>query len=85
MTMIRRNILRFLVLLAASTLCQYQTLSAAVISDIATMSGTDRQAKLEAGAKAEGEFSLYTTLIVDQAVLPLKAAFEKKYPFIKFN
>jgi ABC-type Fe3+ transport system substrate-binding protein len=59
--------------------------SAASLAEIAMMSGSDRQARLEAGAKAEGELNLYTTLIVDQALLPLKAAFEKKYPFIKFN
>jgi ABC-type Fe3+ transport system substrate-binding protein len=36
-----------------------------------------------AAAKKEGEVVWYTTLIVDQAVRPLVAAFEKKYPGIK--
>jgi ABC-type Fe3+ transport system substrate-binding protein len=31
-------------------------------------------------AKKEGKVTWYTTLIVNQVVLPLKAAFEKKYP-----
>jgi ABC-type Fe3+ transport system substrate-binding protein len=37
-------------------------------------------ASLIAAAQKEGEVVWYTTLIVNQAVLPLKAAFEKKYP-----
>lgn len=36
-----------------------------------------------AAAKKEGEVIWYTTLIVDQAVRPLVAAFEAKYPGIK--
>jgi iron(III) transport system substrate-binding protein len=38
-----------------------------------------------AAAKKEGEIVWYTTLIVDQAVRPLIAAFEKKYPGIKIR
>ena len=37
------------------------------------------QALIDA-AKKEGKVTWYTTLIVNQVVLPLKAAFEKKYP-----
>jgi iron(III) transport system substrate-binding protein len=37
-------------------------------------------ADLVAAAQKEGQVVWYTTLIVNQAVLPLKAAFEKKYP-----
>ena len=36
-----------------------------------------------AAAKNEGEVVWYTTLLVDQAVRPLTAAFESKYPGIK--
>lgn len=35
---------------------------------------------LVASARKEGAVVWYTTLIVNQAILPLKAAFEKKYP-----
>lgn len=35
---------------------------------------------LVAGARKEGSVVWYTTLIVNQAIMPLKAAFEKKYP-----
>ncbi|MBX9759729.1 MAG: extracellular solute-binding protein [Beijerinckiaceae bacterium] len=37
-------------------------------------------AALLAAARKEGTVLWYTTLIVNQAILPLKAAFEKKYP-----
>lgn len=52
------------------------------VAEIATYRGPDRQQVLEEGARREGQLLLYTTLIVDQAIRPLKAAFEKKYPFI---
>ena len=72
--------------LSALAMASFATVaSAASIADVAMMSGPDRQAKLEAGAKAEGGVNLYTTLIVPQAVEPLKAGWDKKYPNIKFN
>ena len=40
---------------------------------------------LVAAAKKEGQVVWYTTLLVDQAVRPLVAAFEAKYPGIKVN
>lgn len=52
------------------------------VQEIATYDGSDRQQMLEAGAKAEGKLMWYTSLIVNQAVAPLSAAFQKKYPFI---
>jgi len=47
--------------------------------------GSDREQKLIAGAKAEGEVMLYSAMIVNQAIRPLADAFMKKYPFIKMN
>ena len=87
MTMVTSTIRRGVATcLAASVVASFAAAAAAAgLSEIATMSGPDRQQKLEAGAKTEGEMNLYTTLIVDQAVLPLKEAFERKYPFVKFN
>jgi ABC-type Fe3+ transport system substrate-binding protein len=38
------------------------------------------EASLYAAAKSEGQVVWYTTLIVNQAVLPLVSAFRKKYP-----
>jgi iron(III) transport system substrate-binding protein len=51
--------------------------------DILNYTGSDRQAKLVAGAKKEGQLTIYTALTVNQAVRPLIAGFTKKYPFIK--
>jgi ABC-type Fe3+ transport system substrate-binding protein len=55
------------------------------VADIAMMKGADRQAKLEAGAKKEGQVMNYTTMLVESGIRPLEASFSKKYPFIKFN
>jgi ABC-type Fe3+ transport system substrate-binding protein len=49
----------------------------------ATPALADYESELYAKAKKEGELVWYTTLIVKQAVRPLVAAFEKKYPGIK--
>ncbi len=64
----------------------FTTSASALTNDqIANLSGPERQKILEAGARAEGGLMFYTTLIVRQAVRPLKAAFEKTYPFIKLD
>jgi ABC-type Fe3+ transport system substrate-binding protein len=55
---------------------------AASLEEIALMKSADRQKILEEGAKKEGRLMFYTGLIVNQVVRPLKAAFEKRYPFV---
>jgi iron(III) transport system substrate-binding protein len=55
---------------------------AASVEEIALMKSADRQKILEEGAKKEGRLMFYTGLIVNQVVRPLKAAFEKRYPFV---
>lgn len=50
---------------------------------IAPSSAYAASADLVAAAEAEGTVTWYTTMIVDQAVRPIVAAFEKKYPKIK--
>ena len=52
---------------------------------IAQLKDPGRQKILEEGAKKEGKLVWYTTLIVDGAVRPMVAAFQKKYPFIKVD
>lgn len=59
--------------------------SAASPAEIAQLAGPDRQARLEAGARAEGRVSLYTALIVDQVVRPLAAGFAARYPWLKLD
>lgn len=56
---------------------------AATVEQAALMKGPDRHKILLEGAKKEAKLSWYTSLIVDQAVRPIKAAFEKEYPFIQ--
>jgi ABC-type Fe3+ transport system substrate-binding protein len=55
------------------------------VAQVASLSGPDRQAILEAGARQEGALLWYTTLIVNQAVRPLVDGFTKKYPYIKVD
>ena len=47
---------------------------------VAATRGADRQARLEAGARREGEVLLYTT---GTQIEPLIARFREKYPFIR--
>lgn len=53
--------------------------------EIAHLSSPDRQSILERGARSEQRVLLYTSLVVQQAVEPIRSAFEAKYPFIKFE
>lgn len=60
-------------------------LRAAALGLVLTMAATTAFAdtRLYEAAKKEGELVWYTTLIVKQAVRPIVAAFQKKYPGIK--
>jgi len=51
----------------------------------AMLTGPDRTAQLEAGAKKEGHLLWYTTMIPDQVVVPMIKAFNQKYPYIKVD
>ena len=57
----------------------------ALAQDILTYRAPDRAQKLIDGARAEREVTLYSTIIVNQAMRPLADAFMKKYPFVKMN
>ena len=48
-------------------------------------SGQAADATLIEAAKKEGRVLWYTTLIVNQVVIPLKTAFEKKYPGVTLD
>jgi ABC-type Fe3+ transport system substrate-binding protein len=52
---------------------------------ILTYAGPDRAEKLIEGARKEGQLTYYSAMIVNQALRPLTAAFQKKYPFIKMT
>jgi ABC-type Fe3+ transport system substrate-binding protein len=47
--------------------------------------GPDRAQRLIDGAKAEGELVFYSAMIPNQALRPVAAAFQRKYPFIKLT
>jgi iron(III) transport system substrate-binding protein len=54
-------------------------------ANILTYAGPDRTDRLIEGAKKEGELTYYSAMIVNQALRPLTAAFQAKYPFIKVS
>lgn len=74
-----------LLFLAATTLSPASHGSAATVEGIALLKGSERQKVLEDGARKEGKLVWYSTLIVNQAVRPLKEAFEKQYPFLQIE
>lgn len=52
------------------------------VAQVALYKGADRQAKLEAGARAEGSLFLYTSMDLEEST-PIMEVFMKKYPFIR--
>ena len=77
----------FFLTVRAIVLCAWFSLPslAATVEDVALMKSANREKILIEGAKKEGKVSLYTGLIVDQVVRPVKDAFEKEYPFIQLE
>jgi ABC-type Fe3+ transport system substrate-binding protein len=53
--------------------------------DILLYRGADRQQRLIEGATKEGEVNFFSAMIVNQALRPVAAAFQKKYPGVKLN
>jgi len=53
--------------------------------DILIYAGPDRTEKLVAGAKREAALTYYSAMIVNQALRPLTAAFQAKYPFVRMS
>src|ERR1700755_132888 len=49
----------------------------------ATYRGPDREQRLIEGAKKEGQVTLYSSMIADQAIRPLISGFAAKYTFMK--
>src|ERR1700751_4554520 len=43
----------------------------------------DREQRLIEGAKKEGQVTVYSSMIADQALRPILSGFEAKYPFVK--
>ncbi len=74
----------FSIIVAGAAFAESQA-RAASVEEVALLKGPDRQKVLEQGARKEGKLVWYSTLIVDQLVRPMKAAFEKEYPFIQIE
>jgi iron(III) transport system substrate-binding protein len=55
------------------------------LEEIALYKGPDRMKILEEGAKKEGQVVMYGTLSPENAIRPLTAAWQKKYPSIEFR
>jgi iron(III) transport system substrate-binding protein len=49
----------------------------------ATYRGPDRQQRLLDGARKEGQVTVYSSMIADQALRPILDGFQAKYPFVK--
>lgn len=49
----------------------------------ATYRGADREQRLVDGARKEAQVTVYSSMIVDQALRPLIDAFQAKYPFVR--
>jgi len=52
------------------------------VAEVALYKGPDRQARLEAGARAEGALLLYTSMDLEESQ-PIMEVFMKRYPFIR--
>lgn len=69
---------------AIATLGADQTAAETPASDNPAMyRGPDREQRILDGARKEGEVTVYSSMIVDQALRPIVDGFEAKYPFVK--
>src|SRR5256885_13780750 len=72
-----------LVLAAILTLCAGQAVAQSAGDNPAMYRGPDREQRLIEGAKKEGQVTVYSSMIADQALRPILNGFEAKYPFVK--
>ena len=72
-----------LVLAAILMLCAGQAVAQSAGDNPAMYRGPDREQRLVEGAKKEGQVTVYSSMIADQALRPILNGFEAKYPFVK--
>src|SRR5947209_1628644 len=72
-----------LVLAAILMLCAGQAVAQSASDNPAMYRGPDREQRLVEGAKREGQVTVYSSMIADQALRPILNGFEAKYPFVK--
>src|SRR4051812_16320509 len=73
----------FLVFAAILTLCAGQAMAQSAADNPAMYRGPDREQRLIEGAKKEGQVTVYSSMIADQALRPILDGFQAKYPFVK--
>ncbi len=78
-----RQLLIVILLLEVGIVSTPRDAQTLTVEEVALLKGAARQKVLEQGARKEGRLLWYGTLIVDQLMRPVKAAFEKEYPFIQ--
>ena len=76
-----RPLLLALIVSAGATVALAQDASPS--DNPATYRGTDREQRLVDGARKEGQVTVYSSMIVDQALRPLIDAFRTEYPFVR--
>jgi ABC-type Fe3+ transport system substrate-binding protein len=74
-----------LAMAAVAALLAARPCTAVAQEDILNYKGPDRQQKLIDGATKEGQVTLYSAMIVNQALRPIADAFQKKYPSVKLS
>ena len=76
-----RASLVFALALAGASVARAQSAPAEILN----YHGADREQRLLEGAAREGEVTFFSAMIVNQALRPLTAAFQKKYPALKMT
>jgi len=74
-----RDLLVFCLILLIASIAAARAADPAEVAKVATYAGADRQAKLEAGARAEGALTVYT---VGAQIDPVVKGFSARYPFL---
>lgn len=78
-----RSFLLILGAIATSVAGQAEVQPAPPGDNPAMYRGPDREQCLIEGARKEGQVTVYSSIIVDQALRPILNGFEAKYPFVK--
>ncbi len=73
----------FLAIGAIVTLGAAPAAAQAAADNPAMYRGPDREQRLIEGARKEGQVTVYSSMIADQALRPILNGFEAKYPFVK--
>ena len=72
-----------LLVASAIPVCGAGHASAQSADNPAMYRGPDREQRLIEGARNEGQVTVYSSMIADQALRPILNGFEAKYPFVK--